>query len=59
MSKNWVEQHLEALSWKTFSSLERPDVSIGRAQVIKRKITAKHSFPGFKNQAAVNSKITL
>ena len=29
------------------------------AQIRKRKITAKHSFPGIKNQVTVNSKITL
>lgn len=31
----------------------------GGAQSLKRKITAKHSFPGFKNQVTVNSEITL
>ena len=29
------------------------------ARILKRKITAKHSFPGIKNQVTVNSKITL
>lgn len=29
------------------------------ARILKKKITAKHSFPGIKNQVTVNSKITL